>query len=335
MFTVVCPFSGWYWAIPTADDNGLTAAQIFAERVMFDLSGVPVLLCSDRAKNFVEGVITYLNDTFGIQKVLGSALHPQSQGADERPHREYKTMCKQFMQEFGNQWDMVAPLFQWTVRTSCKVYNGNFTPYEIITGMKPRTAIDALLSTPNVVQKRTTDSYVLDLVKYLKKVHSYVQTEHKRVRDQQQEYKLRHQGPDSHLAIGDYVMLQGIPKQAGEEQSDDKVSGRFKHKTDKRLFQIFHAAGGDESKARAFTLMDPATGSTKFEFSQPVAADRLVPVEVLPLTKSHDEVTRLKSRNRTGTVEATSVDGRVHVKWDGKDVVEVCDLTRMPHEFIL
>jgi hypothetical protein len=328
MFTCVCPYSGWYWAIPCVDDTSNTAAMLFAERVMFDLAGVCCVLCSDRARAFVEGVIAWLNATFGISRVLGSALHPEAQSPVERPRREYKALCKQFMEEFGNQWDMVAPIFQWTVRTSCKIYNGRYTPYETITGMKPRGPLDALLSTPTVLEKPGTDTYVTDLVKYLKKVHQLVQTEHKRIRDSEQDAAFRKLGPSTHIEIGDYVMLKG------HNPNTPGFSKRFQHLTDKRLFQVHSAPGGDPAKARAYTLMDPATGLTTFEFAQPVAADRLIAVEVLPLTHAGDVRTRFRSNNRVGEVTATCVDGRVHVRWEGSTGTEVVDLSRLDHEFL-
>lgn len=124
---------------------------------MVDLPGIPAILCHERAKSFFEGSITYLNRTFGTMNVVGSVLQPQSQGAVERPHLTYKTTCKAFMEEFEeefeNQWDTSAAIFQWPVRTSCKVYNGNYTPYEIITGMKPRSPLDFSLATPAVLAK--------------------------------------------------------------------------------------------------------------------------------------------------------------------------------------
>ncbi len=92
--------------------------------------------------------------------------------------------------------------------------------------------------------------------------------------------------------------------------------------------------GGDPSKARTFTLKDPTTGSTSFEFAQPVAADRLIPVEVLPLTHARGVKTRLRSGNREGEITATCVDGRVHLKWDGEVDSEVVDLLRLEHEFL-
>ncbi len=87
--------------------------------------------------------------------------------------------------------------------------------------------------------------------------------------------------------------------------------------------------GGDPSKARTFTLKDPTTGSTSFEFAQPVAADRLIPVDVMPLTPWGSV-----SGNREGEITATCVDGRVHLKWDGEVNSEVVDLSRLEHEFL-
>jgi hypothetical protein len=191
---------------------------------------------------------------------------------------------------------------------------------------------DSLLSTPAKLDKTSTDDYVGDLVKYMKKVHQFVQMEHKRVREHEQDARLRHLGPDTKIDVGDYVMLKRNPKtaRAGEEY----MSGRFKHATDTRLFQVNAVTGGDPAKARTYTLMDPSTGSTAFEFSQPVAAERLVPIEMLPLTHAHGEYTRLKAGGREGKVTATCVDGKVYVLWDGTTQSECIDLSRMPHEFI-
>ena len=67
MFTAACVFSGYYWCIPCPDDKASTAARLFTEHVMLDLSGVPAVLCSDRAKAFVSEIVQYVNSTFGIK----------------------------------------------------------------------------------------------------------------------------------------------------------------------------------------------------------------------------------------------------------------------------
>ena len=299
---------------------------------MLDLAGVPVIICSDRARAFIEGVLAHVESTFGISSILGSALHPQSQGAVERPHRVYKSLCIEFMKEFSEQWDAIAPHFVWVVRTSSKVYNGRYTPYEIITGMKPRLPLDAVLATPTVVAKRSADDYVNDLVEYMKSVHKFVQDEHRRVRERERDTDIRRRDIDR-FRIGDYVFLKrpGVKPEPGH-------SRRFNNETDSRLFQIIHAPSTLD-EARTVTLMEPATGKTQFEFAQPVSTDNLIPVEVLPVSRPISERTRIRCGTRTGTIQATCVDGRVHVRWDESAelaaAVEVLDLSTIPHEFIV
>ena len=43
MFTCTCPWSGWYWAVPTTDSTSETAARCLAERVIFDIAGVSAM----------------------------------------------------------------------------------------------------------------------------------------------------------------------------------------------------------------------------------------------------------------------------------------------------
>ena len=316
LFAATCVFSGWYWAVPCKKDDSATAAELFAERVMFDLAGVP------------ESVVKQLNNIFGIKHVLGTALHPQSQSAVERPHREYRTLCKQFMHEFGNNFDVVAPLFQWTVRTSCKVFNGSFTPYEIITGLKPRTPLDGLLNTPAVVQSMPVDSYVTDLIQYLRKVHGVVESEHRRVRNAEQELQWRRHVGDTHFAVGDFVLL----KRGHFPVGDSKKSQAPNFDT---VYQIANQTGGD-ARTRALVLCDPTTGSKDLGFHQPVSADRLVPVQLAPLTTPigpDQPRTRLTVNNKSGTVEAVGIDGRVHVRWDDGGI-EVLDLTTTAYQWL-
>ena len=100
------------------------------------------------------------------------------------------------------------------------------------------------------------------------------------------------------------------------------VSSKFQHGTDTRLFQIRHAPG-DFGSARTVTLTDPAIGGTNFEFVQHVSTDRSVPVEMLPLTRPHDERTAIISGNKRGEITATCIDGRVHVKWEDQPETEI------------
>ena len=189
----------------------LRAATCLAERVIFDFAGIPAMLGSDRAQAFVAGVVEVLAQRFGMSQVLGSAFHPEAQGAVERPHRTYKDICKSFMREFNNNWDSLACIFQWTVRTTLKEFNGKCTPYEIITGLKPRLALDTLLATLAVLKPISKERYVEELVKYLRHVHTYVAEQHTKVREDEQRAHLRSPlsgSPKDALQVGDYVLYK-------------------------------------------------------------------------------------------------------------------------------
>ena len=184
MFTCICAWSGWWWAFPTVDDTSVTAAHCLFYYIICDIAGYPLILGSDRGKAFTESVIKELAEVLGIVQIIGTSYHPQSQAAVERPHKEYNLLCKTFMDEFED-WDLLVYIFVWYVRTTTKIVNSHYTPYEIITGLKPRQPTDALYAQPAAVNKIDHASYVAQLIRYLKKVHAHVDAQHARVRDQE------------------------------------------------------------------------------------------------------------------------------------------------------
>ena len=329
MFTCACAWSGWYWAIPCEANDANTAAHCLFYHVMCDLAGYPACLGNDRDRAFVESVVKALVNFFGVEQVIGTAYHPQSQSAVERPHREYNSLCKTFMHEFAD-WDLVVYIFVWTIRTTCKLFNGMYTPYEIITGLKPRSPIDCLLSTPTGLERTSVDRYVADLVTYLKKVHRYVDEQHTQVREQTQRAKYRGLGPGGHLRVGDYCFVK--------RQPEPGVSKRFQSPVFDQAFQVVEVHGNG-SDAKAYTVSDLAGQRDDLGFVQPVALDRLVPIELLPLSQpSEDQNTRLLihegGRERRATIVAQSIDGKVYLKYDDDDEEHCVDLASLKYQWV-
>jgi len=237
-------------------------------------------------------------------------------------------LCKTFMTEFKN-WDLIASIFQWTIRSTAKVFNGSYSPYEVVTGLKPRLPTD-MLANPSAFQRVSTEEYVSDLVTYLTRVHKYVDEQHQAVREQRQAAKHRELGPGTSLAVGDYCLVQK-PLIPG-------VSKRLQPPRHDRVYQVV-ATHGDGSEAKAYTVSDLSGPRENLGFSQPVASERLTPVDILPLTQeSEDRSTRIivnnGGREREGYVQAQAVDGRVYVKWDDDPTVQCVDLTRTSYRWI-
>jgi len=328
VFTCACAWSGWYWVIATTDDKSETAASLLFERIMCDIAGYPVCIGSDRAITFVESVIKDLLKLFPTRHVVGTAYHPQAQSAVERPHRDYNMMCRTFC-DTVTDWDLVCPIFQWSVRTTAKVYSANYTPYEIITGLKPRNPIEYLLGSPNAVEKIPVTDYVRDLVKYVKQVHIIVEQEHQRIREGQNAQALREQAVGPILSVGDYVMVY--------RPADKEVGRRLQTRTFDEVFQVV-ATHGEGRDARTFTLCDLQGRRENLGFSQPVALERLVPVDIAPRLQSSDHAEKLiindRGREREATIQAQSLDGKVLIRYDDEEIDHWIDLTLTTYRWV-
>jgi hypothetical protein len=315
--------------MPTLDQESLTAAVMLFNYVMCDIAGTPMVLGSDRGKAFVESVVRCLAERFGIAQVLGSAYNPQAQSTVERPHRTYNMMCKTFMNS-TRDWDLVAPIFQWTVRTTAKIYNGHYSPYEIITGMKPRSPLDFLAS-GNAIQPITHDEYVEKLVKYLKHVHELVDEQHRLVRDDEQNAKYRSLGPGNSLKVGDHCFVRSAPLY--------DVSRRLQHKNRDTVYVIVEVHG-DGDNAKAYTLADLTGRRHNLGFSQPVVANRLTPINLLPMTHPDGESrTRIlisdHGRDRHGTITGQTMDGQVVIRYDDDaESQDYLDLTKVKYQWL-
>ena len=103
--------------------------------------------------------------------------------------------------EDHRDWDKMVGIFVWSIRTSSKLFNGVYTPYEVITGLKPRSPIDAVFFLNVAPERVTASQYVADLVKYLKQVHKHVDAQHELVRDNAERAKLRELGTGAYLSV--------------------------------------------------------------------------------------------------------------------------------------
>ena len=328
MFTCTCAWSGWYWAFPTLSKTAEEAAHNLFYYVICDIAGYPSVLSTDNDKAFTGEVIECLTKIFGVEHVLGTIYHPMAQSPVERPHREFNQICRSFMQDCDD-WHLMVPIFVWTIRTTTKLFNGYYTPYECITGLKPRTPIDALVATDAQVERVAKDDYVRNLVKYLKEVHKYVDEQHQLIRDQRERAKLRELGEGEVVRVGDYVLLR-------KSHHEEGLSKRFQSPNYDEIFQVREVLGTSLEEAKAYIISNLA-GSTDIGHLQPIARERLTPVEVTPFSQpSGDSRTRLVIDVGSGEMENATIvslflDGRVLIEMDDSGDQHTIDLTE--HEY--
>ena len=223
----------------------------------------------------------------------------------------------------------MVPIFVWTIRTTTKLFNGYYTPYECLTGLKPRTPIDALVATDATVERVAKSKYVQELVRYLKEVHSYVDEQHQKVRDQRERAKLRELGEGQVVRVGDYVLLR-------KSHHEEGVSKRFQSFNYDEIFQVREILGSSLEEAKAYIISNLA-GSTDIGHIQPIARERLTPVEVTPfLQTAGDSRTRLaidmgKGELENATIVSLFLDGRVLIEMEDGCDQHTIDLTE--HEY--
>ena len=211
-----------------------------------------------------------------------------------------------------------------------------YTPYEIVLGMKPRLALDALMGPVNV-EPITKERYVSHLIDYLKRVHKYVGETHVKIRDEQLEAKARRLGVSEPFEVGDYVMFKA--NETLEYKEGVTAPNKYRDRWRNMLYQIVatHGASSEDTRnIRSYTICDANSGQThNLGFSQPVTADRLCLVEVAPLTRPIDDgPTRILLNDRQGTVTAQSLDGRVKIQFEGEEHDEWYDLTHHSYRWL-
>ena len=114
---------------------------------------------------------------------------------------------------------------------------------------------------------------------------------------------------------------------------------RFQQKHYDEVFQVV-TAHGEGSAAKAYTLCNSQGQRDNLGFAQPVAAERLTPVDILPMSAPAEDVNTRISLQQAGTRrEATIVsqrlDGVVYVTFDDDPEVEVpIDLTRAHYHWL-
>jgi hypothetical protein len=307
IFTCICPFSSFCWFIPTHTNTAEELADVLVTRVFFDMAGTSPIISSDRGSAFTSPLIEEINRTFGIVHVLGSSYHPQTRGHIERAHRNVNAMLRKLAEDEGDEWHKIIPYAQWSSRVTPRPTLGGYSPYEIVTGLKPLTPMDTLLH-PRPHDRVSVNEYIIDLVRYLKQAHQAVRRQISEDRAAAQSRKYEEVGEGSDLTEGDYVMIRRPI--GGIREGDQYVSRRLRGKTYNDVYEVTKVLD------RSAVLASVDTGSTELPFSNPVSRDRLVKISVFPTVPYEREQRGIVIDDRPGTIMGMTFDGHTSVRFD-------------------
>lgn len=114
-------------------------SKVISRRLLdfFTRFGLPKQIQSDRGTNFTSNLFKQLLQDLGVEQLLSSAYHPQSQGALERAHQTIKAALRKFCLEHERDWDQAIPLVLFAFREVPSEALG-FSPNELVFGHQVR-----------------------------------------------------------------------------------------------------------------------------------------------------------------------------------------------------
>lgn len=107
--------------------------------------GVPKQIQSDQGREFVNSINNQLFQLTGVQHIISTAYHPQTNGLDERFNQTVQRAILKMVEENQNEWDKFLDSVLFAYRTS-KQCSTKFSPFFLMYGREPRLPVDLVVS---------------------------------------------------------------------------------------------------------------------------------------------------------------------------------------------
>ncbi|WAQ98060.1 POL4-like protein [Mya arenaria] len=171
IFTAVCMFSKFLFAIPLRNKDAVTVSEALFS--MFTTYGVCDCLLSDRGSEFTAGVTAQLCKLLQIPQQFSPSFVHHCMGAVERSHATLAARLTPYMNADCNNWDLYLHTVVFAMNNS--VHSGQgYSPFEIVYAQRPRFPL--VVSTESTFQNPSKDveQYLLSKVKLMEEIHSQV-----------------------------------------------------------------------------------------------------------------------------------------------------------------
>ncbi|CAF3176291.1 unnamed protein product [Rotaria socialis] len=188
-------------AIPVA--SATEAAKFLVEDVIFKYGHIPKHILTDQGSHFNNHLIQAITKDIGINHILSTPFHPQTNGTIERFNATIKSqLCK--LQDLNrNNWDqfLLSTIYAYNIgqhRTT------KYSPYQLIYGKEPTLPFST--RQPMLQFKRSNDYYY-----HFRKYRSYIIDQvRNNIRQQQQLSKQRYDEhrPNIHFNVGQLILAK-------------------------------------------------------------------------------------------------------------------------------
>ena len=175
-------FTKFTEALVLPDQKSETVAQALVVNFLLKY-GIPRTIHSDQGRNFMSKLLKEVTQIFKIDRVTGTAYHPQSQGAVERCNRILKEMIMHYVQEDPRQWDRYIPFVTHAYNTSVSA-STCYTPHYLFFGREACLPVDILLDRP-APKYRGADDYKAEIIEKMFLAHQMASRNSREAREKQ------------------------------------------------------------------------------------------------------------------------------------------------------
>ena len=156
-------FTKWVEAtsIPTKEAKGV-ASFLYS---LFCRHGVPKHIQSDQEREFVNSLNDHLIKLTGVQHVISTAYHPQSNGLDERFNETLQRALIKMIEENQSEWDKFLDSVLFAYRTS-KQASTQFSPFFLLYGRELRLPKELSISKKVLHRAFTANNCINTVVLY-------------------------------------------------------------------------------------------------------------------------------------------------------------------------
>jgi hypothetical protein len=148
VLTAHCTYSRYpFFRKLTGKTAELVAEQLFD--VILDCGVVPQIVQSDLGREFVNAILSELLVLLGSHQVFSSAVHPQSQGIVERPHRDMTALLSIMIHGLVDARPQNWPLHLRTLECRCRdkvIGRSGCTPRSVVMGWFNVTSLQSALA---------------------------------------------------------------------------------------------------------------------------------------------------------------------------------------------
>ena len=136
-------FTEWVEAdsLPTKEAKG-EANFLYS---LFCRHGVPKRVQSNQGREFVNSLNGQLFNLTGVQHIISTAYHPQTNGLDERFNQTLQRALLKMVDENESEWDKFLDSVLFVYRT-CKQASTKYSPFFLMYEREPTLPVDLIVS---------------------------------------------------------------------------------------------------------------------------------------------------------------------------------------------